>query len=148
MDKIKQKAQSLKKKYSTSSPFEICEELGITLFYAELPESVKGLFFKLFKNYIIIVNEDLSYEECRVTVAHELGHILLHGSTNSFQLSTFTNLSVEKLEQQADYFASCLLIDEEEIESACYGSSFTMSDVASISRLPISLVQLYANHQN
>ncbi len=148
MDKIKQKARNIKKKYATTSPFDICEEMGITLFYSDLPETVNGLFFKCLKNYVIIVNEALSYEECRVTVAHELGHILLHGSTNSFQLSTYTDLSVEKLEQQADYFASCLLIDEQEIESAYYGSPITMSDIASISRLPVSMVELYARRQN
>ncbi len=145
MKEILRKANRLKRKYGTSCPFEICEEMGINIFYFDLPQCVKGLFFKYFKNYIIIVNEELSYEECRVTVAHELGHIILHNTTNSFQLMVNTDFPVQKLENEADYFASCLLIDENELRQDFGGCTLTVKDIACISRLPEDMVQLYAN---
>lgn len=145
MNDIKQKAAYLKKKYNTSNPFEICEQMGIRIFYFDLPESVNGLFFKYFKNYIIIINSSLCYEDCRVTAAHELGHIILHKSVNSFQLMSNTDIPIQKLENEADYFASCLLIDEKEIYSDYGGNTLTVRDVACISRLPEKLVQLYIN---
>lgn len=148
MDKIKRRAENLKKRFSSSDPFRICEEMGISLFYTDLPSTVNGLFFKCLKNYIIIVNDSLSFEECRVTVAHELGHILLHGGTNSFQLSMYTDIPISKLEQQANYFASCLLIDEDELTHDYCGSALSVEDIASISRLPESLVQLYFVHKS
>lgn len=145
MRDIQQKANNLKKKYGTACPFELCEKMGINIFYFDLPDCVNGLFFKYFKNYIIIVNLGLCYEDCRVTVAHELGHIILHNTTNSFQLSVNTDIPIQRLEKEADYFASCLLIDENEIKSEYCGNSLTVRDIASISRLPESMVILYAN---
>lgn len=143
MDKIKRRAESIKNKFSTSDPFTICEEMGISLFYSDLPQTVNGLFFKCLKNYVIILNDSLSFEECRVTAAHELGHIVLHGTTNSFQLTEYTDIPISKLEQQADYFASCLLIDEQELEHNYCGTPLSVEDIASISQLPESLVKLY-----
>lgn len=145
MRDIQQKANNLKKKYGTACPFELCEKMGINIFYFDLPDCVNGLFFKYFKNYIIIVNSGLCYEDCRVTVAHELGHIILHNTTNSFQISVNTDIPIQRLEKEADYFASCLLIDENEIKSEYCGNSLTVRDIASISRLPESMVILYAN---
>ena len=54
------------------------------------------------KNYIIIINENLPYEDQRVTAAHELGHIILHGKTNSFQLTECTDIPIERLENEID----------------------------------------------
>lgn len=145
MKEIRRKVDYLKKKYGTSCPFEICEAMGINIFYFDLPDCVNGLFFKYFKNYIIIVNPELCYEECRVTVAHELGHIILHDTTNSFQLMVNTDIPIQRFENEADFFASCLLIDEKEIRSEYCGCSLTVRDIACISRLPESMVELYAS---
>ena len=145
MREIQRKVNNLKKKYNTSCPFEICDKMGINIFYFDLPNCVNGLFFKSFRNYIIIVNSELCYEDCRVTVAHELGHIFLHNTTNSFQLTVNTDIPIQRLENEADYFASCLLIDENEIRSEYCGCSLTVRDIACISKLPESMVKLYAN---
>lgn len=147
MKNVKAKAEYLKRKYCTSCPFELCDLLGINVFYYELPDCVNGFFFKCMKNYIIIINESLSVEQRRVTAAHELGHIVLHGTTNSFIMESCTDLPVERLENEADYFASCLLIDEEELLSDYCGSTLSYSDVASISRLPEHMVRLYAEQE-
>lgn len=147
MDKIKQKALAIKRKFGTSNPFDICSELNITIHYADLPDNVKGFYFKYFKNYIIVINDSLGYEEQRITVAHELGHIFLHGATNSFQISSYTNLSVEKLERQADYFASCLLIDDETLNCEYYADReyVTVTDIARINKVPPYYVELYTH---
>ena len=145
MSNIKHKAEYLKKKYKTSNPFEVCEYMGIDIFYFDLPDCVNGLFFKYLKNYIIILNEHLDYESSRVTVAHELGHIVLHDKINSFQLISNTDIPLAKLENEADYFATCLLIDEDELKSEYCGYPLTVKDIAGISRLPEGMVQLYAD---
>ena len=144
MDYIKEKVKSLKKKHRTSCPFELCDALGINVFYYDLPECVNGFFFKCMKNYIIIINDNLPFEQQRVTAAHELGHIILHGKTNSFQLTECTDIRIEKLENEADYFASCLLIDEQQIRDDYGERPLSYSDVACISRLPERMVRLYA----
>ena len=144
MDKIKEKVKDLKKKHRTSCPFELCDALGISVFYYDLPDCVNGFYFKCMKNYIIIINENLPYENHRVTAAHELGHIILHGKTNSFQLTECTDIPIERLENEADYFASCLLIDEIQLKYDYGDSPLSCSDVASICMLPERMVRLYA----
>lgn len=145
MDKIKKKAQNLKRKYDTDNPFEICEEMGIHTIYRELPDNVNGFYLQILKNYIIILNDNLSYEQSRITAAHELGHIILHGGTNSFQISSLTDISVEKLEKQADYFASCLLIDNESIIPCDENECMTVDDIACANRVPIYFAELYTH---
>lgn len=145
MDKIKKKAQSLKRKYGTDNPFDICKEMGIHIMYRELPDNVNGLFFQFLKNYIIILNDSLTYEQSRVTAAHELGHILLHGGTNSFQISSYTNIPVEKLERQADYFACCLLIDSESVSPYDEADCLTVGDIACANRVPVYFAELYTH---
>ena len=86
----------------------------------------------------------MSYEDKRVTAAHELGHIILHGKTNSFQLTEYTDIPIERLENEADYFASCLLIDEEQLRSDYGECPLSLGEVACISRLPERMVKLYA----
>lgn len=145
MDKIMQKALNLKKKYKTSCPFDICREMDIKILHRDLPDSVNGFYFRLLKNCIIILNDSLGYEESRVTAAHELGHILLHGGTNSFQISTFTDIPVEKLERQADYFACCLLIDAESLCTSDSEDCLTVSDIACANRVPTYYAELYTH---
>ncbi len=145
MDKIKQRAISLKRKYRTSCPFDICKEMGIPVIKRELPENIKGIFYKCLKNYIIILNSDLDYEESRITAAHELGHLLLHGATNSFQLQQTSDIFLNKMEKQADYFASCLLIDEDSFELCDKSDGMTLNDIAYANRVPVYFAQLYSH---
>lgn len=147
MEYIKKRADTIKKKYRTSCPFELCESMGITVLRFDLPENVNGFYYKYLKNYIIIINENLEYDSARVTAAHELGHILLHNTTNTFQLIENTDIPLQRLENEADYFASCLLIDENELKSSYTDQTLTASDIAAISGIPEKLVKLYAHYQ-
>ncbi|MBQ1517910.1 MAG: ImmA/IrrE family metallo-endopeptidase [Clostridia bacterium] len=147
MEYIKKRADSIKKKYHTQCPFEICEYMGIKVLRFDLPDSVNGFYYKYLKNYIIIINANLEYEKAKVTAAHELGHILLHNTTNSFQLMENTEIPIQRLENEADFFASCLLIDETEIKQSYTDQTLTAGDIASISGVPENMVKLYAHYR-
>ncbi len=107
---IPQIVEKTVKKYGTSDPFEICDRMDIKVIRQELPDNVNGFFVKILKNYVIILNESCPHEFSRFVLAHELGHIIIHGGTNSIDMRLNTNLCVEKHERQADCFAGCLLL--------------------------------------
>ena len=129
-------------KYNTTDAFELCEYMGISVIKQELPKSVNGFFVKIMQNYVIIINDSCSYEKSKFIVAHELGHIILHGDTNSIDLRSNTNLCVEKLEKQADYFAGYLLIKEHEldVDNGC-DIQMTSKNVAMLTGIPERIVR-------
>ncbi|MDT2677887.1 ImmA/IrrE family metallo-endopeptidase, partial [Enterococcus dongliensis] len=49
----------------------------------------------------------------RTTAAHELGHAVLHPSENTPMLSKTTIVSELKIEKEANYFATNLIVDKE-----------------------------------
>jgi hypothetical protein len=58
----------------------------------------------------------------RFTLAHEIGHCVLHGASLGLlptTLSTELRLTKNPIEWQADYFASCLLMPRELLLGAC-----------------------------
>lgn len=49
MENIERITSNLVKRYNTDSPFELCDYLGINVIYQELPDCVRGFFYKNFK---------------------------------------------------------------------------------------------------
>ena len=62
--------------------------------------------------FIMLTSNNESAVRRRFNVAHELGHILLHGDVESIHDYTSKELK-DIIEKQANYFASCLLLPEE-----------------------------------
>ena len=93
--------------------------------YKEI-ENIKSDFVGVFtkapngQKYIMVNSEIDNDGRKNFTIAHELGHYFL-GHTLNNHLDTEINeegLSKEPIENEADYFATCLLMPEEKITRA------------------------------
>ena len=61
--------------------------------------------------FIMLTDNNESAVRRRFNVAHELGHILLHGDVES--IHDYSPQQLKQIERQAHYFASCLLLPEQ-----------------------------------
>ena len=116
---IKDVYYSLIKEYGTSNPFNIARQLGITVLFNDLGTN-NGLYHTLEicnKTYHYIhINNNLSDEEKRYTMAHELGHFILHKGSNLHFLRRISRVPLSRQEIEADLFASYFIISDEEIK--------------------------------
>lgn len=102
------------KKYKTNNPYELANILGIKVFYEELG-TIKGYYNKPLRMKQIHINCNLDRQMQLLTCAHELGHAILHPNASTPFLRSSTLLSVDKLEIEANEFATILLIPDEVI---------------------------------
>ncbi|MFP3398794.1 ImmA/IrrE family metallo-endopeptidase, partial [Brevibacterium sp. SIMBA_078] len=73
-------------------------------------------FYEEENHYLIHVNEKFNYE--KLVIAHELGHFFLHKNVNTFKLANCSSVLENKLEHQADVFASEILLTDEMLTNA------------------------------
>lgn len=112
---IKLRVLNLITKYRTRNPFKLAESLGIIVKFVDLGE-VRGLFKKILKNKYIFINSNLSEFDQRIVCCHELGHAILHSSSEyQFLIDNTSLLRKSKLEDEANLFASYLLIPDDEV---------------------------------
>lgn len=72
---------------------------------------------------LILINPHASAVRIRYDLAHELGHLILHG--NSVDELELNDKSVHKIyERQADYFAGCFLMPKRTFGNEVYGIDF------------------------
>ena len=107
---IQKKVDDLIKKYGTTNPFELADFLGIMVVYENLGKSL-GYFSNICRIPIIHINDSISYEKQLFTIAHELGHAVLHPNENTAFLKANTLYSTEKIEVEANTFAIELLFN-------------------------------------
>ncbi len=107
-------AQQLRIKFQTGDPFSIARALGMLIYFEPLGE-VGGYYNTAYRQRFIHINEELSEARQRFTCAHELGHALLHPKENTPFLRGSTYFSVDRLEREANLFAVCLLISDEDL---------------------------------
>lgn len=101
-------------KYKTNNPQEIAQELGIIVLFEPLGE-INGYYNTAFRQKLIHININLPKHKQQFTIAHELGHALLHPKANTPFLREKTLFSINKLEIEANKFAVDLLITDEAI---------------------------------
>ena len=110
---IKLRVKNLVKKTGTANPLEIAAMLRIPVAYTELPDKIRGYLVRPVRRKTI---------EIYIVVAHELGHALMHGATNTFHADTIF-YSRSRDEFEANLFALYLLsysydIDERLLQAA------------------------------
>lgn len=108
---IKKVVNKIIKKYGTNNPFTLAAELGITIIYQRLGETL-GFCLTYKRQKIIVINENCPCELLNFTVAHELGHAILHKRINTPFLKKHTLVSIDKIERQANTFAVELLLPD------------------------------------
>ena len=117
---IKDVYYSLVKEFGTTNPFNIAGQLGITVLFNDLGTN-NGLYHTLEickKTYHYIhINNNLSDDDKRYTMAHELGHFILHKNSNLHFLRRISRVPLSRQEIEADLFASYFIISDEEINN-------------------------------
>ena len=112
MKNIREIVQRVTTQYGTQSPFQLCEKMGINIFFADLPDKVNGLFVNSSENgsRSILISKSLPACEQEQVCAHELGHALLHSEINSILLEDDPSFGLTKFEMEADLFSNLLLL--------------------------------------
>jgi hypothetical protein len=117
---IRLKVLDLIIKCGTKNPFKLAKKLNIEIIIEDLGE-VRGLFKRVLRRKFIFINSKLNEFDKILVCAHELGHAILHSSTNyQFLIDNTSLLKRSRLEDEANLFASYLIFpDDEEIEIEC-----------------------------
>ena len=100
------------KRCKSNDPFAIARLLDILLIYCPLV-GLNGFYQYHKRNHIIYLSEDLDEHLTRFVLAHELGHMQMHRSTNTVFMDTKTLNPHSRFEQQANHFAVELLLPDE-----------------------------------
>lgn len=114
MKNIKNIVDYYVKKYDTRDPFQIAESLNIQIQIGQLGTPC-GCYMFLKNHRCIFLNENLSDNEMKLVMSHELGHAVMHRKTNCYFIRNKTFLLDSKIELEANTFAINLLIPDDTI---------------------------------
>ncbi|MGE9755244.1 ImmA/IrrE family metallo-endopeptidase [Bacillus inaquosorum] len=91
---------------------EICDNLNITILKSNLGR-IKGFlqYYKKQHHYLIQVNQKCQ-KFTKIIIAHELGHYFLYKNLITFKMENCSLVLGEKLEHQANIFATELLLPD------------------------------------
>lgn len=109
---IKKEVNQLIRKFGTNNPYDIARELNISVTFEELG-SIYGYYNSPLRMKQIHINQNLPEHLKKFTCAHELGHAIIHPKSNTPFLKNNTFLSVQKMEIEANKFATELLISDD-----------------------------------
>lgn len=110
LPQIDKKINKLVKIYQTRNPFRLARELKILVLEENL-EEIYGYYSMFNQIKIIHINSEMSDIEKYITCGHELGHCILHPKENTPMLSKSAFTSELKIEKEANYFATNLIVD-------------------------------------
>lgn len=142
-DYIRKIINKLKKKYNTSSPYELAECLDITVIIQPLG-SVWGMYKHIRKNKVIFINSILSEIERRFVLAHEIGHAVLHPKSSCFFINENNYISKIKSEYEANVFAAEFLIDDLAVDQLEL-NGFSVDQLSQNYYVPIDIIKLKFN---
>lgn len=107
-------------RYGIIDLFKECERYDYKLLRYPLGEEADlGFALKKDEDIIIFTNTNSRLSREYFTLAHEIGHVLMHmDHTDSFvdDKVTISGKSIGDIEQEANYFAACLLMPDDEVE--------------------------------
>ena len=122
---IRIKADSFREKckvsrYGIVDLFKDCERFGYKVLRYPLGDTADLGFALIRDNDIVIFTNTCSRLSREIfTLAHEIGHINLHIGTDMPFIDdsiTISGRSVNEKEQEANYFAACLLMPDDEVD--------------------------------
>lgn len=113
---IEQKAKELRHLWGIaddlpiSNLIETAEVHGVIIVEANMSDNTLDAVSEFIEDraFIMLTDNSESAVRRRFNVAHELGHLLLHGDIES--IYDYTPQELKKIEAQANYFASCFLL--------------------------------------
>lgn len=135
---IRSVVDNLCRKYKTRNPYELIDAMGIILQYGESMEKVRGFYLYANRIKLICVGNGLPEHIERFVISHELGHAVMHKQSSApFLQSTF--LSLDRMEIEANKFATELVIPDEEIMEHW---EYTIDEWAMFYGLPREVIEL------
>jgi len=104
--------------YGVQNVFEAAEKIGYRVIRFPLGEDAfLGLSMIRDAERIVFTNSSLILSREIFSVAHEIGHQMLHLSeTDKLIIADDENSDVDECEKEANYFAACLLMPEDKVE--------------------------------
>lgn len=107
-------------RYGIIDLFKDCERLEFKVLRYPLGDDADlGFVLKKDNDTIIFTNSCSRLAREIFTLAHEIGHIVLHWENETSFIDDATTIagrSTNEKEQEANYFASCLLMPEDEVD--------------------------------
>ena len=135
---IRSVVDNLCRKYKTRNPYELIDAMGIILQYGEDMEKVRGFYLYANRIKLICVGNGLPEHIEKFVISHELGHAVMHKQSSApFLQSTF--LSLDRMEIEANKFATELVIPDEEIMEHW---EYTIDEWAMFYGLPREVIEL------
>jgi Zn-dependent peptidase ImmA (M78 family) len=113
-------------------PVELAENLGVLVVQQEMTDDVSGMLLRRGEEKVIGVNQAHADVRQRFTVAHELGHLLLHrgrplildaGTSVNFR-DKVSSMATDREEMEANRFAAALLAPEAMVRRAAREAQF------------------------
>ncbi|EKQ52405.1 MULTISPECIES: ImmA/IrrE family metallo-endopeptidase [unclassified Clostridium] len=143
-DYIRKIINKLKKKYNTSSLYELAECLDITVIIQPLG-NVWGMYKYIKKNKVIFINSVLSEIERCFVLAHEIGHAVLHPKSSCYFINENNYVSKIKSEYEANVFAAEFLIDDAAVDQLEL-DGFSLEQLARNYYVPVEIMKLRFNY--
>ena len=138
MQKIKAITHRLRRKYPGQTLRQLSDCLQVTIIQKPLGQ-LPGAYFLLKRNKIILLNTELTPEEERFVLAHELGHAVMHRKVNCFFSRKYTYLKTNIYEMEANAFAAELLIPG---KMPAEYQDYTEKQLANLYEVPVDLIRL------
>ena len=147
MRRIIETAERVLSEYGGRDIFETAKNSGAKVWFRELG-GLKGFYLCENGERYIVINNELDDVLKKVVCAHEFGHDMLHRelSVGGIREGTLF-LDTNRTEREANIFAACLLISDEEIlEAASYSAD--IASAASSLDLPPEIVEYKLSAMN
>lgn len=141
MKNIKNIVDYYVKKYDTRDPFQIAESLNIQIQIGQLGTPC-GCYMFLKNHRCIFLNENLSDNEMKLVMSHELGHAVMHRKTNCYFIRNKTFLLDSKIELEANTFAINLLIPDDTIMEIIDNQNCTLEYMSRVLGYNQKLIEL------
>jgi Zn-dependent peptidase ImmA (M78 family) len=144
---ISARADALARRFGTRDPFELAEDLGVSVMWRGNFGRLKGMYRVVLRNRYIFLSNSLGEETARIVCAHELGHDQLHrdfAKGNGLLEFMLYNMN-SRAEYEANVFAAGLLLPDDEIlELICDGCD--AEQIACRMHTDVNLVALKVSH--
>lgn len=105
---IRKKVNRIIKKFDTTDPYQLCECLGIDLYWDDLGKNIMGLRTKIKRIPGIVLNIRNTDTENIDTCLHELGHHICNHNTNVEALNRTNRRFVS---YGVEYEANCCMVE-------------------------------------
>lgn len=118
---------NLVKKYDTNNPFKIARQRKIIVCFENLGCTL-GYYNCYNRVQFIHINNNLDENRQIFVCAHELGHAVLHPTANTPFLKKNTFFSTDRIEVEANFFATYLLLYDKKLQDFETKSDFLRSN--------------------